>query len=180
MGFTPPFRLAGRVFVSDVMSSCKAKTGQNFFGCEKQIPKSSWIRPLSLWRAGSLGAVFMDTGYGEDGGVGKVCVAGVGYPLISFPSAMLRINSKLSMSGWAERTHRRFAGRGFGFFTSFRMTVRGRFANRPYKSTTARSAPYPWMPAVAGMTLRQAQGKLPAPPDCFAALAMTKGRCSSE
>ena len=64
--------------VSDVMSTSKAKTGNFFMKYEETIPKSSWMRPLSLWRVGSLGVVFMDTGYGEVGGVGKGCVARVG------------------------------------------------------------------------------------------------------
>ena len=62
-------------FVSSVMSSSKAKTGRNFFGCEKQI-RFVVIGATGFRPDGRV--VFMDTGYGEDDGVGKGCVTGSG------------------------------------------------------------------------------------------------------
>ena len=53
---------ASGVFVSDVMSSSKAKTSNFLSKNAKTIPRWSWMRPLSLWRVGSLGLGFMDTG----------------------------------------------------------------------------------------------------------------------
>ena len=81
-----------------------------------------------------------------------------------------------------------------------RMVLKAKVYDRLLSMTTAPQPRHAWMPVATGMTLRQAQGKLPTPPpDCHApivsGLAMTEAgrsglvcrgfgfftsRCSSE